>query len=71
MKQIGLISDTHSHLDPRVHAYFEGLDEVWHAGDIGSIEVLEALEMRYKLRAVHGNIDGSEVQAKVPADQRF
>ncbi len=71
MKRIGLISDTHGHLDPKVHEYFADMDEVWHAGDIGSIEILEELEERYELRAVQGNIDGADIRAKTPEDQRF
>ena len=36
MKQIGLISDTHSYLDPKIWKYLDNVDEVWHAGDIGN-----------------------------------
>lgn len=71
MLRIGLLSDTHSFLDPRAHQYLASCDEVWHAGDIGSIEVLEELESRYSLRAVHGNIDGAKIRASAPEDQRF
>lgn len=71
MLRIGLLSDTHSYLDPRVHEYFKDRDEVWHAGDIGNVSVLEELEARYELRAVYGNIDGAEIRSRTPEDQFF
>ena len=43
MKKIGLLSDTHGYLDPKVLEHFAEVDEIWHAGDIGSIEVLDEL----------------------------
>ncbi len=69
--KIGLISDTHSYLDPQVFKYFKDCDEVWHAGDIGSLEVLDQLESFKPLRAVWGNIDGREIQARCPEHQEF
>lgn len=71
MLRIGLLSDTHSYLDPRVHEHLKDRDEVWHAGDIGNAELLDELEARYSLRAVYGNIDGTEIRARMPEDQRF
>ena len=44
MVKIGLLSDTHSHLDPKIFEYFQEVDEIWHAGDIGSIEVTDQLK---------------------------
>ena len=56
--RIGLISDTHSFLDPTVLQHFESVDEIWHAGDIGSIEVIDELKsIGVKCRMVYGNID--------------
>lgn len=69
--KIGLLSDTHSHLDARIFDYFQDCDELWHAGDIGSLEVIAALENFKPVRAVYGNIDGSEIREKYPEDQRF
>ena len=69
--KIGLISDTHSYLDEQVFHYFENCNEIWHAGDIGSIEVLRQLEAFKPTRAVWGNIDGKEIQAHCPEHQRF
>ena len=63
---IGLISDTHSFLDPKVYDYFEECDEIWHAGDLGSIDLIKDLEAFKPLRAVYGNIDGSDIRAFCP-----
>lgn len=62
MIRVGLISDTHGHFPNSVFKYFEECDEIWHAGDIGSIEVLESLRNFRKTRAVYGNIDGQEIR---------
>ena len=43
MKRIGILSDTHSYWDEKYLHYFEPCDEIWHAGDIGSVEVAEKL----------------------------
>ena len=66
---IGLISDTHGYLDPRIISYFENCDEVWHAGDVGPISVLDALAQAKPLYGVYGNIDGQQVRAHFPKDQ--
>ncbi|HKK76585.1 MAG TPA: metallophosphoesterase family protein [Saprospiraceae bacterium] len=68
MKRIGLLSDTHGYLDPKVFHYFEDCDEIWHAGDIGTLEVLEELEAFKPTRAVYGNIDGAEIRAATEED---
>lgn len=54
---IGIISDTHGHLDPRLAAAFEGVDAIVHAGDVGSDAVLAALRAMARLHAVYGNND--------------
>ena len=69
--KIGLLSDTHGWLDERVFHYFEDCDEVWHAGDIGTIVVAEQLTQFKPLRAVYGNIDGQAIRSQYPQDQRF
>lgn len=62
MKKIGLLSDTHSHWDDRYARYFSDCDEIWHAGDIGDISILERLQaIGPKVRAVRGNVDHGEV----------
>ena len=58
MTRIGLLSDTHAYWDEKYLEYFESCDEIWHAGDIGSVEVAEKLAAFRPLRAVYGNIDG-------------
>jgi len=71
MTKIGLISDTHGLLDKRVFEHFEPCDEIWHAGDIGSVEVLRALREFRPTRAVFGNIDGGEVRYSLSEFYRF
>lgn len=67
MKRIGILSDTHSHWDDRFAEYFKDCDEVWHAGDIGDISILERLEdIGCKVRAVSGNIDHGIVKRQCP-----
>ena len=62
--KIGLISDTHGYLDPKVFEYFKHCDEIWHAGDIGTEEVLDQLEAFKPTRAVYGNIDGQKIRIR-------
>lgn len=71
MTRIGLLSDTHSFLDDRVFEYFAECDEIWHAGDFGSVEVLDKLMNFKPLRGVYGNIDGAKIRAEMPLDLRF
>lgn len=63
-----MISDTHSHLDPKVFEYFKDCDEIWHAGDIGNMEVAEKLAAFKPFRAVYGNIDGQKARLHYPED---
>jgi putative phosphoesterase len=69
--KIGLISDTHSYLDPNVFKHFESCDEIWHAGDIGENNVMADLEKFRPFRAVFGNIDSRALQATLPEDLFF
>ncbi len=64
--RIGLISDTHSYLDPKVYEYFSEVDEIWHAGDIGDPAVIASLEAFKPVRAVWGNIDEPSLRNKYP-----
>jgi putative phosphoesterase len=64
MTKIGLLSDTHSYLPEHVYKHFANVDEIWHAGDIGSIEVADALEKFKPFRAVYGNIDGADLRIR-------
>ncbi|NOT73987.1 MAG: metallophosphoesterase family protein [Cyclobacteriaceae bacterium] len=69
--KIGLLSDTHSYLDPKVFEYFKECDEIWHAGDIGDPAVIDALENFKPVRAVYGNIDDKNLQIRFPEDLWF
>ncbi len=62
MRKIGLLSDTHGYFHSRIPEFFSGCDEIWHAGDVGSMEVIERLEAVATVRAVYGNIDGGELR---------
>ena len=62
MKRIALLSDTHGYWDERYAKYIAECDEVWHAGDIGSVEVAEQLAALRPLRAVYGNVDGADLR---------
>jgi uncharacterized protein len=69
--KIGVISDTHGHLDEKVFDYFKDCDEIWHGGDIGDIRVADQLKQFKPFRAVHGNIDDKQLQVTYPEDQWF
>ena len=71
MKKIGLLSDTHTYWDEKFAHYFSECDEIWHAGDIGSEDVLNRLKALKPVRAVHGNIDDSQIRAICPRILRF
>lgn len=66
--RIGLLSDTHGTLDAAIFEHFSECDEVWHAGDLGSVEVLDHLKQFKPTRAVYGNVDGAELRAELPLD---
>ncbi len=71
MRRIGLISDTHSHFDERIVKYFDDVDEIWHAGDIGDLEVMDRLSEIAPVIGVYGNIDNHQARAEYPRDLRF
>jgi len=64
MKKIILLSDTHNSLDNRFIPYFKNADEIWHAGDIGDIKIIDQLRKYAKVRAVWGNIDDHIVRTE-------
>ncbi|MCO5248792.1 MAG: metallophosphatase family protein [Chitinophagales bacterium] len=66
MKRIGLLSDTHSFLDIQLKTFFADCDEIWHAGDIGDIQVTDTLSTWKPVRAVYGNIDDHQVRITFP-----
>lgn len=71
MKRIGILSDTHGSLPDAFRDFFNEVDEIWHAGDIGSLEVAEQLLEFKTLRAVHGNVDGLQIRSRFPENHIF
>lgn len=72
MKRIGILSDTHSCWDDRYGHHFADCNEIWHAGDIGDITIIEKLEQICPMvRAVCGNIDGATVRRQCPESLEF
>ena len=71
MTRIGLLSDTHGYLDDAIFKHFDQCDEIWHAGDFGSIEVAEKLAAFKPLKGVYGNIDGHDIRALYPEHLKF
>ena len=71
MKKILLLSDTHNHLDQKIFKYAETCDQVWHAGDIGTVSICNEIKRHKPLIAVYGNIDGQDIRKEYPFHQRF
>lgn len=71
MKRIGVISDTHGHLDQAILNYLSECDEVWHGGDWGTVDVSDRLCAFKKVQGVWGNIDGRELRITYPEDNLF
>ena len=70
MFRIGLLSDTHGHIDDKIINFLSQTDEIWHAGDIGDISVIDRLESVKPLVAVYGNIDGTLIRKSFAEHQR-
>lgn len=66
MKRIGIISDTHGTFDDTLREFLKDVDEIWHAGDIGSLELADTIASFKPLRAVSGNIDGGLTRRVYP-----
>ena len=66
MKRIGILSDTHGYWDDRYLEYFAECDEIWHAGDIGSYDLIRRLEEFRPVKAVCGNCDGGDTRKTYP-----
>jgi putative phosphoesterase len=71
MTRILLLSDTHSYIDDAILKYVKQADEVWHAGDIGDLEVTDKIKKLKPLRAVYGNIDDAKARVEFPENNRF
>ena len=62
MKKIILISDTHGYIPDSFWKYLDDADELWHAGDVGNVELIDKLKEKITVKGVYGNIDGHEVR---------
>ncbi|HRO43638.1 MAG TPA: metallophosphoesterase family protein [Flavipsychrobacter sp.] len=71
MTKIGLISDTHGFLDEAVFRHFDQCNEIWHAGDFGSPDVIEKLQSFKPLKGVYGNVDSTDIRLQFPENLRF
>lgn len=71
MTKIGLLSDTHHFLDDAIFDHFKNVDEIWHAGDIGTVAVADQLKDFKPFKAVYGNIDGQDVRSAYPEQLIF
>ena len=71
MKTILLLSDTHSCFDSFIEKHLSEVDEIWHAGDIGSLNVTDQLAKYKPLRAVYGNIDDHLARLEFPENLHF
>lgn len=71
MKRIGILSDTHGTFDEPLRRFFAEVDEIWHAGDIGSQELVDEIAAFKPLRAVYGNIDGGITRRIYPEFASF
>ena len=71
MKKILLLSDTHSYIDAQIIKFVKQCDEVWHAGDIGNLDVTDSIKKIKPLRAVYGNIDDKDARSEFPLDNKF
>lgn len=71
MHRIGIISDTHGLLRPEAAAALAGVEHILHAGDIGSVEVLDGLRAIAPVTAVRGNVDHSPGVIDLPDTQTF
>ena len=69
--RIGLLSDTHNYLDPSVFEHFKDVDEIWHAGDVGTAAITDELAAFKPVRAVYGNIDGTDIRQLFPEHLKF
>ena len=71
MKKISLLSDTHSVLDERFIPHLKDSDEIWHAGDIGSLDIYDKLNEISKVKAVYGNIDNHQIRITIASELFF
>lgn len=66
--RIGLLSETHGFLDDALITNFRECDEIWHASDLGTSQVIDQLNRLKPVRGVFGNVDGPEIRSRLPED---
>lgn len=71
MTRIGLISDTHHYLDEQVLVHLNDCDQIWHAGDFGTVAIADRLNASKPLKGVYGNIDGMDIRSRYPETLRW
>ena len=71
MTRIGLLSDTHGYIDDQILQHLASCDEIWHAGDFGTLEVANKLKSVKPLRGVSGNVDGYDISSIYPETLRW
>ncbi|MFZ4741252.1 MAG: metallophosphoesterase family protein [Bacteroidales bacterium] len=71
MTNIGLLSDTHTFVHPKIFDFFKDCHQIWHAGDIGNFSVAENLSEFKPFTAVYGNIDDHSLRKIYPEKQLF
>lgn len=69
--KIGILSDTHGTFDQKLQTFLQDVDELWHAGDIGSLELADTINSFKPLKAVHGNIDDHRLRAVYKKFEHF
>lgn len=69
--KVGVISDTHGQIHPGVFEYFNDVELILHAGDIGNENILTDLETLAPVKAVTGNTDRFPVTEKIRGKEIF
>jgi putative phosphoesterase len=65
---VGVVSDTHGYLDPRVAPLLEGVDHILHAGDIGDAAIIDRLATMAPVTTVRGNNDKTGPESLFPEE---
>jgi uncharacterized protein len=68
---VGILSDTHGYVHPNLFKYCKDVDIILHAGDVGTIDVIDSLESMAEVKAVWGNVDGWDVRHRFPEHNQF
>lgn len=70
-RTVGILSDTHGYFHPNIFKYLEGVDLILHAGDVGTVDILDSLQQIAPIKAVYGNIDGWDIRHHHPEHHDF